>query len=222
MHAVVITSAATMVPDPVETDHLDVVVIAADGGLGAARRAGLTVHHVIGDLDSAREHDVEWAASSGASLHRHSVAKDETDLELALQLGIDLRATEITVASGHGDRFDHLLAETAVLASPRWRSTHVDAWYPPAHLDVVCGPDGVIDLDLPSGSTVSIVAMHGDARVTTYGMTWPLDDEVLPAGVARGVSNIANPAEGTCRVAVHAGVVAVIVPFALAMKGGAR
>jgi hypothetical protein len=59
------------------------VVIAADSGLDVARDAGFAVHHVVGDLDSARPEAVQDAVGRGAILHRHLCDKDATDFEPA-------------------------------------------------------------------------------------------------------------------------------------------
>ena len=75
--------------DPVATrirDHLpaDADVIAADSGLHLAGPLGLTVACVVGDLDSADPAAVDAAVAAGATVERHPVDKDATDLELAI------------------------------------------------------------------------------------------------------------------------------------------
>ncbi|MCH7790276.1 MAG: hypothetical protein IH940_12690 [Acidobacteria bacterium] len=52
-----------------------------------------------------------------------------------------------------------------------------------------------LDLILPVGATISLLALGGDARgVSTRGLVYPLRDEILSAHAARGVSNqVARP-----------------------------
>jgi thiamine pyrophosphokinase len=61
------------------------------------------------------------------------------------------------------------------------------------------------------GRTVSLLALGGPALgVTTRGLRWPLTDEDLGVGVARGVSN--EIVGDDAAVEVAAGVLAVVEP----------
>ena len=62
----------------------DDLIVAADGGTRHVLAAGLTPHHVIGDLDSFPTDLRARLAAQGTTFHPHPPAKDETDLELAL------------------------------------------------------------------------------------------------------------------------------------------
>ena len=198
-------------PGPAGGDRTAPVLIAADGGLAAAAAAGRRADHLVGDLDSADPDLVGAARAAGTVVHRFPADKDATDLELALELAVGLGVTVVTVVSGHGSRFDHLVAETMLLASPRWAALVLDAWYPPAHV-VVARAGATTAVDARPGSLISLVPAHGPATVSTTGLSWPLDAGTLEAGSSRGVSNVAG---GPVTVTVHAGTVLVIRPFAL-------
>ena len=182
-------------------------VIAADGGVDTARRLGLTVDAVVGDLDSASAAGLDWARSSGARVERHPARKDSTDLELALALAVDF-AQSVHVVASAGGRLDHAAANLAVLASPRWASATVSATIGSAHVDVV---RGLRRLGGAEGEAVSLLAVGGTARgVRTAGLAYPLDGEDLRPGEARGVSNvIVDPPP---RVEVAGGVLLAIRP----------
>src|SRR5262245_11233616 len=81
-------------------------VIAADSGVEHALALGLAVDLVVGDFDSASPESVERAAAAGAVIERHPVAKDATDLELALDAAARTGARHIHVLGGHGGRLD--------------------------------------------------------------------------------------------------------------------
>ena len=90
-------------------------VIAADGGLDRATALGLDVDVVIGDLDSASEAAVVAAERAGARIVRHPVAKDATDLELALDEAVRIGAHRVLVIASAEGRLDHLLGSLLLL-----------------------------------------------------------------------------------------------------------
>ena len=94
----------------------DAFVVAADSGLEHAQALGRHVDLVVGDFDSADPDAVAAAESAGSEIERHPVAKDQTDLELALAAAARSGATRIVVVGGYGGRLDHFLANALVLA----------------------------------------------------------------------------------------------------------
>jgi len=97
------------------------VVIAADSGYDHAVAAGLRPHRLIGDLDSISDDGLAGARAAGVEIVAHPADKDATDTELALDAALSAVGPggSITVVSGGGDRFDHLLASLHALAMPR-------------------------------------------------------------------------------------------------------
>lgn len=201
-HFQVIASGASVAA---AADSTADVVVCADGGLRVALDAGRRVDLVVGDLDSATDDDLAAAKAAGARIERHPSAKDESDLELAVAAAVAEHAETITVHLADGGRLDHQLANLLVLSSNRWASACVDAWVGDDRVWVV--RDALV-LSLVAGDPVAIQAITGAARVTTVGLAFPLDDEVLHADEARGIANevVAAPAE----VRVVDGVVLVI------------
>ena len=173
------------------------LVIAADGGLDAARSAGWPVHAVVGDLDSASPDSLDWARSTGAEILQHPARKDETDLELALEFA-RRRATEVHVLASARGRLDHAVANLVVLSSPRWADMAVSATVDEAHLDVVRGRHSLAGA---IGDAISLIAVGGPALVaSSSGLEYPLNDEWLSPAAARGVSNVIVSAPATLDV----------------------
>lgn len=191
-HIVIITGAATLHPHLVErlqseaTEHT--VWMAVDGGLDHALAAGLVPTHLVGDLDSVTEEGLAWAARN-AEITRHPTNKDQTDTELALALAAKFDPERITLVGG-GDRLDHTIAGIGALGALGLTSVPVlDGWWDGQHLRVVHGP-GAATLRLVSGSTLSLLALHGPCvRVTLSGTRWELDHFDLEPLVGMGVSN---------------------------------
>ncbi|MGF1599365.1 MAG: thiamine diphosphokinase [Acidimicrobiales bacterium] len=169
--------------------------ITADHGTDHARRLGIVPDLVVGDLDSVSASSLAWARDNGAVIERHPAAKNHTDLELALARAVDTGPDRIVVAAVDGDRFDHVLANMAVVASPAYASVPVDVLVEGARIAVVHDHRR---LSGSPGSLVSLLPVGGDAHgVTTDGLVYPLADETLEARSGRGVSNLLVGTEAT-------------------------
>ena len=194
-------------PTPQEIARLpaDAVVVAADAGLDHALAAGLTPAVAVGDMDSVSPEALATAEQSGTRIERHPVDKDRTDLELALDLAARLADRIIVIGAG-GGRLDHLIGNLAVLSSPQWAGVGIEAWLNNAQAVVVHNQR---TLDVDPGTTVSLFALGGPARVTTTGLAWPLNNEVLEPLTSRGVSNRATNASP--ELSVSEGVVLAVI-----------
>lgn len=216
--------------DPVDEDRLrgsagkQTLVIAADSGLDVALTAGLTVHHVVGDMDSVDPEALAAAVSAGAEVHRHPADKDATDGELAVDLAVGkLGEAEavpgggrgrLLVVGGGGGRLDHLLGDLLGLASDRLARFWVTAHFGSATVSVV-RPGQQRAIIGCSGEVVSLLAPLGPARgVTTSGLRWALTDGDLAPGSTRGISNALEQATAT--VELRQGVLLAVQPGHLA------
>ena len=182
-------------------------VIAADGGLVRARALALVTDVLVGDLDSLPEDEIQAAGSAGIEILRAGVDKDESDTELALLEAVRRGATRITVLGAFGGpRLDHALANVWLLAHPALAGiavTLLDARWR-ASLLTAPSPDGdAVERALPGevGGLVSLLPHGGDVTgITTRGLRYPLVDEPLVVGPARGLSNVRTAADASVRV----------------------
>ncbi|MEX1207114.1 MAG: thiamine diphosphokinase [Acidimicrobiia bacterium] len=162
-------------------------VIAADGGLAMAERLGLYVDLVVGDLDSADPTSLVLAEGHGTIIERHPEDKDATDLELALDAAATRGFERVVIVGGTAlDRVDHLLANAALVAAPRYAGLNLE-WRMGASRVVALHES--VDIDGEPGDIVSIVPMGGQVTVSTTGLEWVLDNEVLEPDSSRSISN---------------------------------
>ena len=190
------------------TEHTD-FAIAADGGLAHAVALGVRVDLVVGDLDSVDMAQLAAAEATGTVVERHPVAKDETDLELALERAAGRHPAELTLVGLLGGRIDHELANLSLVAQRRWFD---------AGLRIVAD-DGLkrihvvhdaVELREPAGTTISVLPWLGTATgVTERGMRWDLTGATLEAGTSQGMSNVAELE--VQHITVEHGVLLVIV-----------
>lgn len=200
----------TPTPTPTPTPSLPAgaYVIAADSGLDRARALGWSVDLVVGDLDSVSEEAIAAARAAGTAVEQHPVAKDETDLELALDCALARDPDRIVVVGGGAGRLDHLTAGALALAAERYAAVPIEAWLDGTVVTVVRGE---VALRGEPGSLVTLLPVGGWARgIVTDGLQYPLVDEDLAPGSTRGVSNMFLADTATVRV--RDGVLLAIQP----------
>lgn len=175
------------------------LIIAADGGARAAQHFGLRVDTVVGDMDSLSEIEQVQLQAEGTDIIRHPPEKDETDLELAIALARNEGATWIRVIGGVGDRLDQTISNVYLLAQAaqagfdaRMVVGKQEAWVMGSGDHTVVGAEG---------DTVSLIPLNGTVHgIVTDGLYYPLRDEDLHFGPARGVSNVMTAPHAQIRI----------------------
>jgi thiamine pyrophosphokinase len=179
----------------------DDVLMAADGGLRHLEMLGLQPHYVVGDLDSLSISQVDRLEKAGVSISRFPTGKDETDLELALDLMLEKEYQTIVIAAALGGRTDHMLGNLFLLTRENLSSCDV-------RLD-----DGIEEVFLIRdraqirgcvGDLVSLVPLGQPVQgVVTHGLAYPLRGETLRPDQTRGISNVMT--EAAAAVSVESG-----------------
>ena len=163
---------------PDETDF----VIAADGGLEAARRLGITPHLIVGDFDSLGHIPV------GENVRRLPVEKDETDVAAALRMGMAAGYLCFCIYGGTGGREDHTLANLQLLhrlAKEGGQGFLVGNGF----IRTVIVNKGMQIAPQNSG-TVSVFSLTNESRgVCIRGLKYTLEGETLYSEIPLGVSN---------------------------------
>jgi thiamine pyrophosphokinase len=175
-------------------------IIGADGGAAQALAWGLLPDLVIGDMDSLPEAARSRLEAEGCEFIWHPRAKDETDLELALQYAVREGAHEIVVLGALGGRLDHTMANVLLLALPSLAGVSVRIAEGDQQALVARGGE-VIRLEGAAGDLVSLLPLRGDASVvSTRGLAWALRQDTLRFGASRGVSNEMTGGEAEIQV----------------------
>lgn len=191
------------------------LVIAADGGARHAEPLGVGIDVWVGDGDSVDPTLLEALAARGIPLERSLPDKDESDTELAVLAALRRGADGVVIVGAlGGTRLDHSLANIGLLALPALAgrtAVLVDA-HSRVSLIQAPGPDGRPVERLLAGRPGDVVSLlpvgPGVIGVTTAGLAYPLRDEPLPEGPARGLSNV-RLAE-TAGVTVRHGLLLVV------------
>ncbi len=165
------------------------MVIAVDGGLRHAHALGLTPNLIVGDMDSADPLAVEQAQAYGAEIIRVPAHKDETDLELALILAAQRGCNPIRIVGALGGRLDQTLGNVYLLTLPALRRCDVRLVSRGSTTRLAYPGETVIQGH--PGDTISLIPMAKQATgIVTEGLEYPLKQETLMIGPARGISNV--------------------------------
>lgn len=191
------------------------LVVAADGGARHANRLGIGIDAWVGDGDSIGAAELAELESTGVPIERSSPDKDESDTELAVRAALHRGAEGVVIVGGlGGERIDHALANVGLLAMDELRGRSAVMLDASSRISLVRAPavDGSPVLRMLPGRIGDMVSLlplgDGVAGVTTDGLRFPLADEPLPAGPARGLSNVRTAMDAS--VSVRRGLLLVV------------
>lgn len=173
--------------------------IAADGGLRVAQHYDVQPQIIVGDMDSVNPDDLQAYEQAGVEVHRYSPEKNETDLELALLLAAERGASWVRILGAIGARFDQVLANVYLLALPQLEGVDV-ALVAGKQIIRLLRP-GETRLQGQVGDTLSLIPISGDVvGITTQHLKYPLRNETLHFGPARGISNVFVAEEASVKI----------------------
>ena len=161
------------------------LVIAADGGYRALCTLGVKPDLVLGDFDSLSEEALPMGTTE---ILRYPVRKDDTDSALAFRVAYDRGYREFVLMGSTGGRADHTFAAYQLLLHARRTGARI----------LLVGERELTECLLceertfegVEGATLSVFAFGADAHgVDIRGASYELQDGVLTADVALGVSN---------------------------------
>ncbi len=164
----------------------DDYVICTDGGYDIACRYDIVPHLLMGDFDS-----VQRELPQNIAIRRFPPEKDFTDLELALQEAVRLKASRVRIIGGIGGRLDHTVANLQLL------SQYSDFF------DKITMFDGKNQCFLASNTQKNNLVIPEEANcylslfslseqctgVTISGVKYPLANHTLTRTCPLGVSN---------------------------------
>lgn len=155
-------------------------VIAADGGYAALQALGVTADLVVGDFDSL------GYVPQAEEVVQHPVMKDDTDMMLAVKLGLDRGYRNFVLTGSVGGRLDHTLANLQTLMYLAQQGARGMLYGEGTVITVL--KDG--SLTLTGEGVLSVFCLSGEARgVTEQGLLYGLDNAIMVSGYPIGVSN---------------------------------
>ena len=183
-------------------------IFCADGGTHHALDLGLTPEVIVGDFDSLAPQVIEQMEAAGVKLHRHPIDKDQTDLELALELAIAEQPQEIVLVSALGGRLDQMLGNVLLLTRPEYASVRLSLAEGEQWATVLRSHQSLV-VDGRPGDTLSLIPLSPTVQgVNLSGVKWPLEDANLSFGSTLTISN--TLADSQAAIQIGEGMVLVI------------
>ena len=178
------------------------LVIAADGGYGQIKQAGMEPHLLVGDFDSMER---PQTACETVTL---PVEKDDTDLLAAVKEGF-ARGYNRFVLLGclGGERLSHTLANVQLLAYIKQRGG--DGVLVLGGTRVRMLKEETVTFPVAQQGSCSVFAFSEKATVSLDGLYYPLTKGEITNAFPLGVSNHFIGKEAT--VTVHQGTIVVVI-----------
>lgn len=164
-------------------------VVCADGGANKAHSMGIVPQVVVGDLDSISPKVRQDFEDKKVAFRIHPPAKDETDLELALRMLVEEGCNQIDLIGALGGRIDHELGNIFLLVELARQGVEGRILDERQTLQVLLHSKTFFT---KIGALVSLIPLTPEVtNITLEGLEYPLKEETLTMGFARGVSNVA-------------------------------
>lgn len=189
-------------------------LICADSGGATALAWGLQPDLLLGDMDSISANALnQLQAIPNLPVQQYPVAKNETDLELALAAALERGAHSITVLGALGGRLDQTLGNLYLLAWPPLLQAGISVHILGEREEIQLLQGGqTIQIEGTVGDTVSLIPLTSDVEgITTANLEYPLVNEPLSFGTTRGISNVL--AANSATISLQRGLLFVIHTF---------
>ncbi len=159
------------------------IFICADGGANIAAKYKLYPDFIIGDLDSINANAEQLFKSIKTRLIKD---QNNTDLEKAFMYAIRNKYTDIYVFAADGGRIDHVLCNLSALLKYCRKANISFILDSGIILPVVWE----LKLNIPIGTNISLIPLTLCEGITTSGLKWNLQNEILALGTRESFSNI--------------------------------
>lgn len=173
------------------------LVIAADGGYDHLLQIGLRADVVIGDFDSVTSSEI-WEDTICEKL-TYPPEKDDTDMMLAIKLGLSRGFGQFNIYGGLGGRLDHTIANIQALSFLAEHNAQGILHHPDYELTVIKNSSFTVSKD--KTGYISVFSLSDTSEnVTIKGLEYELEGATLTNLFPLGVSNAATGKKGIISV----------------------
>lgn len=181
------------------------LIVGADHGCDILRELEIVPNIAVGDFDSISTETIRWLLNQGVEHKPYPKNKEKTDGELALKTALTSGASDVTITSAWGGRFDHALGNLFLLRLALQHGTGCRLVERKAEVTLI---DSDFTLSGNPGDTVSMIPLERCEGVTLRGFAYEAESITLKPGDTRGLSNLLINSQG--EIMIGAGQVLII------------
>lgn len=187
----------------------DDFIIAADGGYRYLSEIGMKPDLLVGDFDS-----LDFVPQN-VQIYRFPAEKDDTDMGLAIQKGMELGFSDFSLYAGSGTRNDHFFANLQLLNRFCEKGIKIRMICPECNIYAL--KDGIITLSREKGTVFSVFSLSDNCRgVSIKNAKYEIENESLSNRFPLGVSN--EFTGGNTEISVKDGVILIFEYLSPAYK----
>ncbi|MDQ0159138.1 thiamine diphosphokinase [Alkalibacillus salilacus] len=153
--------------------------------------------YAVGDFDSVTSEEFAVIQDLCHDVRIHPSEKDDTDLEIAINLAISLNPDQVLIFGAMGGRRDHEWVNLMLLQS--FIPHQIDAWLCDKQNEITLKKPGTYSINRDhTFPYISFLAMTETVEnLTLHGFKYPLDCQSIKSGSSLTVSNEWNEKIGT-------------------------
>lgn len=175
-------------------------IIAADGGYKYLVEIGIRPDLLVGDFDS-----LDFIPGD-TEIYRFPSEKDDTDMGLAIQKGIELGYSDFSLYAGSGTRNDHFFANLQLMNRFSEKGVSIRMVCPECNIYAL--KNGEISLSKEKGTVFSVFSLSDACEgVSIKHAKYEIENEALSNRFPLGVSN--EFSGGRTHISVKSGVLLI-------------
>ena len=183
----------------------DDLVIAADGGYDHLIHIGLRTDIALGDFDSVTSPEL-WEDTI-CERYTYSPEKDDTDMILAIKLGLSKGYRTFAIYGGLGGRLDHTIANIQALSHIAAEGAQAILYHEDYELTVIKNSSYTIPKEV--NGCVSVFSLSDRSEnVTIKGLKYEVEGITLSNTFPLGVSNETTGKKGI--ISVENGILLIL------------
>ncbi len=181
------------------------LVIAADGGYDHLIGMGLRADIALGDFDSVTSYEI-WEDNI-CEKFTYPPEKDDTDMMLAIKLGLSKGYETFAIYGGLGGRLDHTIANLQALSFVAAEGAQATLYHKDYAVTAIKNSSFTLPKD--TSGYVSVFSLSDRSEnVTIKGLKYEIEGATLTNSFPLGVSNEANGKKGV--ISVGRGTLAIL------------
>ncbi|GGP12278.1 thiamine diphosphokinase [Oceanobacillus neutriphilus] len=170
--------------------------IGADRGALYLAEQGITIDVALGDFDSVSENEYTIIEKHAKVFDKHPVMKNQTDLEIAIDMGIEKEASEFYFFGVTGGRMDHALMNIQLLYPLLQQGKRAVIIDKGNYMEMF--EPGTYAVEPEGYFYISFLSFTSEVTgLTLTGFLYPLENQTIHWGSSLCISNELSQKKGT-------------------------